>query len=271
MKAFSLPVLLALVSCSTLVEREEEQEFAALASHVRAHPEDAEARLRLGDRLAVRGYGRGAIDVWEEGLRLSPGDLRFLRRIADGQYATGLEREAIASYERILAVAEPDPTLYYRLGWAALHVGESGKAFAAFEPYTRLQPRDAAGFVGAGLAQLRLSETKGEEYRLQLAEQSLQRAVLLDPGLVEARFNLALVYERKGWPKQAAAEYEELLRRKPDEAAALENLALLYIEDKNPAAAKPLLERALLVEKDPKLRRLVGEKLRAIEADLREN
>jgi len=60
-----------------------------------------------------------------------------------------------------------------------------------------------------------LQASKGD---LPAAIQSLTKALAIDPGLHEARFNLALAYARAGRKAEAAAAARDLLTRLPPSA-----------------------------------------------------
>lgn len=58
------------------------------------------------------------------------------------------------------------------------------------------------------------------------AERLYHRAVEIEPGLIDAHFNLGNLYRRAGRPRDAVAAYEEALRINPDAPALLVNLGL---------------------------------------------
>jgi tetratricopeptide (TPR) repeat protein len=60
--------------------------------------------------------------------------------------------------------------------------------------------------------------TKGEN---EAAKQHLGEAVRLDPGFVEARFDLGFVYAKLGWAGEALDQYDQALSLEP-------NLAILH-------------------------------------------
>jgi Flp pilus assembly protein TadD len=78
-----------------------------------------------------------------------------------------------------------------------------------------------------------------------------QRAVSLDPTLVDAHFNLALVLSELGSREEAEAAYRRVLDLQPDRATAAWNLGLMLNEDGRTVAARRLLNRA--IELDPSL------------------
>lgn len=265
---FALAGLLwASSACGTIEERKQEREFEDLAERVREEPGNLDLHARLGSKLAERGYSRKAIEVWESAYRAHPREHRFLRLIADRRYAIGLWKAAIADYQKLLGLAPAaDPEILYRMGWAKLEMGDLVGAQESFQAFVSVRFNDADGYIGLGLAQWRRSSEQGNEYMLELAGQSFQRALMLDPKSEAARFNAALVQEKKGLPEQAAKEYRTLLAQNPLHAQALENLALLEAAAGRAEEARALLQRALALEKDKKIKKAIEEKLSSLGA-----
>lgn len=260
--------LACLWACGTVPDRVQEREFQDLAEEAHENPNDLDLQAQLGARLAERGYHRAAIEIWEAAYRTHPQEHRFLRLLADRHYAIGAWKRAIAAYESLRGLAPAvDPEIHYKLGWAKLEAGDLAGAQESFAAYSLLRFDDADGYVGLGLAQLRRSAEKGNEFLLELASQSFQRALLLNDKHEAARFNAALVAEKKGAPERAAAEYRTLLEQNPLHTPALENLALLEIAAGRSGAAHGLLQRALALEKDKKLRKAIEEKIASLDEE----
>ncbi|HOW28902.1 MAG TPA: tetratricopeptide repeat protein [Elusimicrobiota bacterium] len=73
--------------------------------------------------------------------------------------------------------------------------------------------------------------------RLEEAMSLYQKTLALQPRYVEARTNLAAVYEALKQPQKAILEYETLLIQRPDNPAPYLNLANLYATNGNPQKA----------------------------------
>jgi uncharacterized protein (TIGR03790 family) len=81
-------------------------------------------------------------------------------------------------------------------------------------------------------------------------ESLLVRATDIDPELVGAQLQLAMVYDGEGAYDQAIARYRLVLDRDPQNVIAMNNLAYaLAVQKKQPAEALPLAERAYRISR----------------------
>lgn len=87
-----------------------EQELAAARARYERDPNDADAIIWLGRRLAYLGYYRDAIDVFSEGIRKHPGDARMYRHRGHRLITTRQIARAVADLETaaILMRDRPD-------------------------------------------------------------------------------------------------------------------------------------------------------------------
>jgi len=85
---------------------------------------------------------------------------------------------------------------------------------------------------------------------LTASEQALREALRLDPGLAEARTNLANLLSERGDAHAAGAAYEEAALADPRNAKAWANLASHRLQGGDLAAAEEALRRALAVDPD---------------------
>ena len=103
-------------------------------------------------------------------------------------------------------------------GWAAIKAGNHQAAAEAFAEATRLDPKNAGLWLGAGVTEfLRRHD--------QEAKLHLLRALDLDPKLAAARAQLAQVVRRQGDLTEAIRLYEIVATELPDEPAVRETLA----------------------------------------------
>jgi tetratricopeptide (TPR) repeat protein len=82
------------------------------------------------------------------------------------------------------------------------------------------------------------------------AEQAFEKAIEINATCIEARINLAKLYQLEGEFDQAAAQYDEVLRLAPDDTNVLEDMALLQIEMGDTDNASRYLDRAKRLVKD---------------------
>jgi Tfp pilus assembly protein PilF len=79
---------------------------------------------------------------------------------------------------------------------------------------------------------------------LASALREARQGVDLDPGCIDCRITLATIYAARDELPRAEDEFNEVLRREPDNPFALNNLASVYLNMGRPADALPLARRA---------------------------
>ena len=104
--------------------------------------------------------------------------------------------------------AQSTPAQLANAGWQALRGGDGDKAASAFGEALTLSPRDPLLHLGAGAA----AHLLGREAD---AIRSLQRAVELEPGLVQAQLLLGEIAYRQGDLTLAIRSYERALAEAP--------------------------------------------------------
>ncbi|MDD2603743.1 MAG: tetratricopeptide repeat protein [Desulfobacterales bacterium] len=87
--------------------------------------------------------------------------------------------------------------------------------------------------------------------RLELAEKQYQKAARKDKDWHTPCFNLGNVYYKMGQPEKAAAYYRLSLKRKPDHADSMNNLAFVRMQQKRYHQARRWIDRAIAIEAKP--------------------
>ena len=134
-------------------------------------------------------------------------------------------RNALCAWAALLVFAAPcaaqiDPktALLERAGWEALTAGRARVAADAFREAIAADPKNARLHLGAGMAATL-------ERRDADALDAVQRALALDPRLVEARALLGQIQYRLGDAAAAMRTYERLVAAAPDDRGAQATLA----------------------------------------------
>ena len=96
-------------------------------------------------------------------------------------------------------------------GWRAIKAGNFKAAVDAFGEATKLEPKNATLWLGAGTAEFLLRHDPE-------AKAHLQHAIDLDPKLTIARAQLAQVVKRQGDLTEAIRLYEIVAGEVPDDA-----------------------------------------------------
>ena len=235
----------------------EEQAFgeaeAVAREAVAARPESYQAANMLGVALMGLGNPADAREQFGRAADLAPLSAEMRYNLARAQLALGDAQKGRESLEAALAV---DPgyanalALLTELDVRAGHLGEAARRYAALEaaapdsPVTHLLEGDLLGAQGryedaerAYRAVLATTPNRRATLSLFLAKRNAGHAdaggVLRDwlaenPTDDGARTLLAGELQRTGDTAGAIASYEAILEDRPDNAAALNNLALLY-------------------------------------------
>jgi len=255
------PTAMLAVTQFYLGTRDYGQALQAANDAVRLDPDNAAALNMRG--LAQLGAGEGAAAIASlqqavqkslqaAGYRLNLGRALALQRNTDG---------ALEAFDGALAVdAESQPALYLA-ATTALRAGKIERAAGYVERLRRIAPdapvsmriegdlamaqkryADAVGYYDKALAGGGDSLLIGARYRAgRLAGMKNPEAVLRDwlgrrPEDTTARILLAEHYEQTGDGAKAVREYEAVLVRAPENAVALNNLAVIEQRNRDPRA-----------------------------------
>ncbi|HWB01681.1 MAG TPA: tetratricopeptide repeat protein [Verrucomicrobiales bacterium] len=233
---------------------------AELEALLKKNPGDVFVQARLGEALEKEKNHAAAADAYEKALALNPNLIPVALRLAR-LYAGPLEKLdkalEVAKKARLLAPAhdpavagvlgeieyksgnfaaayellkessresKADAEILKSLGWAAYNTGNVAEARDAMEELLKLTagtPEEQG--IKSFLALTAADAGKGAPSLVTAADELLKK----DPGNVPALMVKAAAEPRP----EAAARYEDILKRLPDFAPAKKRLAALYIED----------------------------------------
>ncbi|HSG04781.1 MAG TPA: tetratricopeptide repeat protein, partial [Nitrospiria bacterium] len=90
--------------------------------------------------------------------------------------------------------------------------------------------------------------------------EAYEKAIEKDPGLMEARFELSLIYERDGEFSKAIHEWKKILENDPNDLRAREKLADIYFKGEQYGdAVREYSLLSKLLPNDPKVYLALGE------------
>ncbi|MBS0178438.1 MAG: tetratricopeptide repeat protein [Nitrospira sp.] len=165
-----------------------------------------------------------------------PAGLDARVKIAQLDFAAGKQDEALQRLGEVLRENPRSAEGLILQGKIAL-IGKKGRdAVQAFRTVLRDQPELAHVQHLLGQAYLHTGET-------QLARESFERAVALNPGAVESGFALATLESQAGQGPKARARLLGILTTNPDYLPALEGLFLLDLAGGEWSHAKSVLDR----------------------------
>jgi tetratricopeptide (TPR) repeat protein len=230
---------------------------AVLARVSKMSPESVEAHYDLGLLLLNENRYEDAVREFGRAVQLDPANPQYSLRLADTlilwkRYGTALEflnavkdrfgtlsdfryklgltyyglhkfPLAIALFEQLAKEQPQTDSNHFFLGNCYGAIGDLEKAESEYRTAIRLQPKN--GSYHASLAQVlrKIGDANTDE-----AIDHLQKAVVLDPGDVQSKHELALCYITKGDFKQAAPLLEEVVSKDPELTAAHVALARTY-------------------------------------------
>lgn len=129
--------------------------------------------------------------------------------------------DAVAAYRRAVALEPSDARGYAPLIRATEDANDLITAIDVYRQLIDLRPESPLFHLQLGINLIRISD-------LEPAAAALERALVLEPGLLDARRLLSLVYLDMDRPKAARDACLAYLRAQPDDPGVRENLAAAY-------------------------------------------
>jgi tetratricopeptide (TPR) repeat protein len=216
-----------------------------LRAAVELDPGLADARVQLGNLLALRGDFAAAGEQFTGALDERPGDATILVKRATAALNAGDAAAAIRDLEAALAAAPSDLEARIRLAQAR---GVGGDPAAADAELAKLlaSTQDPAERARAHRAWADLRRRR-EDYAGAIEQ--LRQALAAAPTDSESRLDLARLLGHTGDFAAAAEAFDEVLAEWPDHAAALQGRAIALVLLERYAEAASLLADA--VERRP--------------------
>jgi tetratricopeptide (TPR) repeat protein len=219
--------------------------------------DNAEGRLNLGNVLLKQGNPDMAFSQFKEAILLNPGMEAVYIAWGQALKLQGKTDEAAQLYQDALRHNPSFAQVHYNL---AMVLEQQQQTALAAQHWADLAHQPQAVAKSAAEAQLfgsdatkhyaaaeRLGLNSPDFWcsygtllnklgELPQAEACLNKAVLQQPGLGAAQFQLAVAQDRQGEYADAIGHYEATLASIPDDVATLNNLALLYATATNQEA-----------------------------------
>lgn len=200
----------------------------AEASHdyqLAANQQPSEENLfGAGYELILAGLPKDAAGAFEAGVNRYPRSIQLLIGFGSAQFLEGHAAESVQTLLRAVALNPADPRPYPFLAEASgVSSEDAERVHAAFENFLRISPNDplASYYCALDLIHVRAANDRR-------IEDLLQHAILLDPDLVDAHYQLAVLDAGRGDYQHAAQELETVVRLSPDHKEAHYRLAIAY-------------------------------------------
>jgi tetratricopeptide (TPR) repeat protein len=146
-------------------------------------------------------------------------------------------KDAAAKYDEYLRLKPGDDVARRERGFALACANQFNGALSDLEWYVRRHPRDAAGLYELGVARS-AADRNG-------AFHELDRALVLDPGLMQARYARALLNIEEQRPTAAVEDLRLFIEREPNDYRALAHLGQAYLALDRVTDAADVLKRAV--------------------------
>ncbi len=235
-----------------LAGRDDAGAVALLTRAAATRPDDAEARLALGNIAQRAGNPNLAEAWWRAALAICPGHVGAGVNLAGLLRARGAFGESSSVCKAALAAAPHAAPLWLAFAETLLAAANFPAALSAAEATLALAPENPAALLVLGTAHAALGAPNLAEPSLRAAYQRapdnaraalhlgnllidrdqldeaqslLDRAVALDPALPEAWTSLGVLLAKRGQPLAATALHRRALALRPDFAEAWSNLA----------------------------------------------
>lgn len=161
----------------------------------------------LGSEYERAGKYNDAMGVYKSAVEKGAENARLLSRMGDLYLRAGNRDDAIAAYEKAARMNPLNSGTQCNLGTAYLEKGRIAEAERVFQ-FVITSEEYAAAYNGLGLASIQRQD-------LAAARGHFEKAVQLDPELVEAQLNLGLIYRMAGDDARARMHFKAFLAKAP--------------------------------------------------------
>ncbi|MDD2851545.1 MAG: tetratricopeptide repeat protein [Desulfuromonadaceae bacterium] len=192
----------------------------------------------LSMTLAAATYVRNSvwqdrISIWKENVEKEPRNERGHLNLAHSYNARGMLIEAQKEYEATIELnGMKRPKAMYRLGQLLIKQRNYDAALEMFLQYLVIMPKDVKANIWVGF----LYRERGQ---LLVAEQYIDKALAEEPHNAEALYHRGVVRQQKGDLENAAADFAEALRYRPDHSDAANMMGMILLRQKKvPEAIK---------------------------------
>lgn len=174
----------------------------------------------LGKAMADTGNSKGAMEQYQEALKIRPGDFAALNNLGAQLTLDKRLPEAIGVLQRAVEIDRNAPQAHNNLGQALSDSGSFDAAIDQFKEALRLRPdyAKAQHNWGLALAGKRMVDESIPHFR---------EAIQLDPFYFDAYNNLGIAYYAKGRFDDAIAQFQQALRLHPGDERFKQNIEIM--------------------------------------------
>ncbi len=174
----------------------------------------------LGKALGDMGMAKEAAEHYREAVRIDPRYLQANNNLGSALAGQGKKEEALATFEAVVKLEPRYAQAHFNRGVLLEQLGRTADSAKAHREALRL---GLAGRFGA-LAHYHLGVILNNEGKSAEAVDEFTGALLIDPGLVEARKNIAIALYNTGKTREAIDALQRVLKITPNDADAKDKL-----------------------------------------------
>ena len=197
-----------------------------------------------------------ALKYLNAAIALDPAHAASLKLLGTVQFKKRNFQEAAAALERYLELQPNDSEAHTSLGITYEQLGQGASAEAEYQKALAVDGHPEAGF---GLAKLYYDQNK-----LEPALEIIQGAIQKNPRSAPYYNLQGVILNQMGKYAEALTSFQNALQCAPDDIYLTVNLGIAYINNKQPATARELLERVLPSVQDEELKAKINEYLKLI-------
>lgn len=210
-------------------------------------PKNPQALLALAQARAESGGKPAEVqDLLEKAVAGNPSNPEV--RVALIRFLLGAKNndKAVSSAQEAQAAFPDNPEILDTLGLAQLAAGQTNQAITSFNKLASLRPSAPAPL-------LRLAGIYLRDKQNELASESLRRALVLKPDLVEAQSGLVAVYTLLNRQRDAIGISRDVQRQRPKEAVGYMLEADVQASQKKWTEAASVLRTGIATARNPSL------------------
>jgi predicted O-linked N-acetylglucosamine transferase (SPINDLY family) len=162
---------------------------------------------------------------------------------ADADLREGRVSEAVLALRAYVGEHPGDAAATERLAFACHRLGDLPGAAAAFQSLCSIRPSSAS-------AASNFATVLGQMQRYDEALRHLDRAITLDPGFIDARFNRAQILEMRGRSADAINDFRQVVEANPDHKLAWYRLGHLLVNAGRREEGQLAFDRAIALDAD---------------------
>jgi tetratricopeptide (TPR) repeat protein len=217
---------------------------------VRLDPSYPHAYLNRGNACAALGRHQEALAHYGQAIRLDPSLAKAYNSRGKTYFALGRHEEALADHDQAVRLDPNDANAYFYCGATCAALGRHEEALAHYDQAVRLDPSfavaynnigalhirrgnlgealaafDRAAQLGAPLGEQNAARARKEQGQLADYDQAIRR----DPNDANAYNNRANIYDKMGRHEEALADFTQAIRLDPNRSETYYNRGNIYL------------------------------------------